>query len=160
MVPFRVGQGYDVHRFESGRELWLGGVKLEYPLGLKGHSDADVLLHAISDALLGALALRDIGYHFPDNDPKYKGADSRQLLKEVVRLVLQKGYKVGNIDATIVAEQPKINPYVPAMQEVIAQLLSVEVDQVSIKATTNEQMGFTGRQEGILALATALVYRG
>lgn len=160
MVPFRVGQGYDVHRFESGRELWLGGVKLEYPLGLKGHSDADVLLHAISDALLGALALRDIGYHFPDNDPKYKGADSKQLLKEVVRLVLQKGYKVGNIDATIVAEQPKINPYVPAMQEVIAQLLSVEVDQVSIKATTNEQMGFTGRQEGILALATALVYRG
>lgn len=159
MVPFRVGQGYDVHRFESGRELWLGGVKLEYPLGLKGHSDADVLLHAISDALLGALALRDIGYHFPDNDPKYKGADSKQLLKEVVRLVLQKGYKVGNIDATIVAEQPKINPYVPAMQEVIAQLLSVEVDQVSIKATTNEQMGFTGRQEGILALATALVYR-
>lgn len=160
MVPFRVGQGYDVHRFESGRELWLGGVKLEYPLGLKGHSDADVLLHAISDALLGALALRDIGYHFPDNDPKYKGADSRQLLKEVVRLVLQKGYKVGNIDATIVAEQPKINPYVPAMQEVIAQLLSVEVDQVSIKATTNEQMGFTGRQEGIMALATVLVYRG
>lgn len=160
MVPFRVGQGYDVHRFELGRELWLGGVKLEYPLGLKGHSDADVLLHAIIDALLGALALRDIGYHFPDNDPKYKGADSRRLLKEVVRLVLQKGYKVGNIDATIVAEQPKINPYVPAMQEVIAQLLSVEVDQVSIKATTNEQMGFTGRQEGILALATALVYRG
>ena len=159
MVPFRVGQGYDVHRFESGRELWLGGVKIEYPLGLKGHSDADVLLHAISDALLGALALRDIGYHFPDNDPKYKGADSKQLLKEVARLVLQKGYKVGNIDATIVAEQPKISPYVPAMQEVIAQLLSVEVDQVSIKATTNEQMGFTGRQEGILALATALVYR-
>lgn len=159
MVPFRVGQGYDVHRFESGRELWLGGVKIEYPLGLKGHSDADVLLHAISDALLGALALRDIGYHFPDNDPKYKGADSKQLLKEVARLVLQKGYKVGSIDATIVAEQPKINPYVPAMQEVIAQLLSVDVDQVSIKATTNEQMGFTGRQEGILALATALVYR-
>lgn len=159
MVPFRVGQGYDVHRFEAGRELWLGGVKIEYPLGLKGHSDADVLLHAISDALLGALALRDIGYHFPDNDPKYKGADSKQLLKEVARLVLQKGYKVGNIDATIVAEQPKINPYVPAMQEVIAQLLSVDVDQVSIKATTNEQMGFTGRQEGILALATALVYR-
>ncbi len=159
MVPFRVGQGYDVHRFESGRELWLGGVKIEYPLGLKGHSDADVLLHAISDALLGALALRDIGYHFPDNDPKYKGADSKQLLKEVARLVLQKGYKVGNIDATIVAEQPKINPYVPAMQEVIAQLLSVDVDQVSIKATTNEQMGFTGRQEGILALVTALVYR-
>ena len=158
-LSFRVGQGYDVHRFESGRELWLGGVKIEYPLGLKGHSDADVLLHAISDALLGALALRDIGYHFPDNDPKYKGADSKQLLKEVARLVLKKGYKVGNIDATIVAEQPKINPYVPAMQEVIAQLLSVDVDQVSIKATTNEQMGFTGRQEGILALATALVYR-
>lgn len=158
MVPFRIGQGYDVHRFEPGRELWLGGVKIEYPLGLKGHSDADALLHAISDALLGALALRDIGYHFPDTDPKYKGADSKVLLKEVAGLVLQKGYKVGNIDATIVAEQPKINPYVPAMQEVIAKLLSIEVEQVSIKATTNERMGFTGRQEGILALATALVY--
>lgn len=158
MVPFRIGQGYDVHRFEPGRELWLGGVKIEYPLGLKGHSDADVLLHAISDALLGALALRDIGYHFPDTDPKYKGADSKVLLKEVAELVRQKGYKVGNIDATIVAEQPKINPYAPAMQEVIAKLLSIEVEQVSIKATTNERMGFTGRQEGILALATALVY--
>ncbi|WP_298630699.1 2-C-methyl-D-erythritol 2,4-cyclodiphosphate synthase [uncultured Porphyromonas sp.] len=158
MVPFRIGQGYDVHRFEPGRELWLGGGKIEYPLGLKGHSDADVLLHAISDALLGALALRDIGYHFPDTDPKYKGADSKVLLKEVAELVRQKGYKVGNIDATIVAEQPKINPYVPAMQEVIAKLLSIEVEQVSIKATTNERMGFTGRQEGILALATALVY--
>lgn len=158
MVPFRIGQGYDVHRFEPGRELWLGGVKIEYPLGLKGHSDADVLLHAISDALLGALALRDIGYHFPDTDPKYKGADSKVLLKEVAGLVRQEGYKVGNIDATIVAEQPKINPYVPTMQEVIAKLLSIEVEQVSIKATTNERMGFTGRQEGILALATALVY--
>lgn len=157
-MPFRIGQGYDVHRFEPGRELWLGGVKIEYPLGLKGHSDADALLHAISDALLGALALRDIGYHFPDTDPKYKGADSKVLLKEVAGLVRQEGYKVGNIDATIVAEQPKINPYVPAMQEVIAKLLSIEVEQVSIKATTNERMGFTGRQEGILALATALVY--
>lgn len=157
-VPYRIGQGYDVHRFEEGRELWLGGVKIDYPLGLKGHSDADVLLHAISDALLGALALRDIGYHFPDTDPKYKGADSKVLLKEVGALVSKKGYKIGNIDATIVAEQPKINPHVETMQSVIAGILSVEPNQISIKATTNEKMGFTGRQEGILALATALVY--
>lgn len=157
-VPYRIGYGYDVHRFEEGRELWLGGVKIDYPLGLKGHSDADVLLHAISDALLGALALRDIGYHFPDTDPKYKGADSKVLLKEVEALVAKEGYKIGNIDATIVAEQPKINPHVETMQSVIAGMLSVEPNQISIKATTNEKMGFTGRQEGILALATALVY--
>lgn len=157
-VPYRIGQGYDVHRFEEGRELWLGGVKIDYPLGLKGHSDADVLLHAISDALLGALALRDIGYHFPDTDPKYKGADSKVLLKEVGALVAKEGYKIGNIDATIVAEQPKINPHVETMQSVIAGILSVEPNQISIKATTNEKMGFTGRKEGILALATALVY--
>ena len=157
-IPYRIGQGYDVHRFEEGRELWLGGVKIDYPLGLKGHSDADVLLHAISDALLGALALRDIGFHFPDTDPKYKGADSKVLLKEVGALVAKEGYKIGNIDATIVAEQPKINPHVETMQSVIAGILSVEPNQISIKATTNEKMGFTGRQEGILALATALVY--
>lgn len=157
-VPYRIGYGYDVHRFEEGRELWLGGVKIDYPFGLKGHSDADVLLHAISDALLGALALRDIGYHFPDTDPKYKGADSKVLLKEVGALVAKEGYKIGNIDATIVAEQPKINPHVETMQSVIAGMLSVEPNQISIKATTNEKMGFTGRQEGILALATALVY--
>lgn len=157
-VPYRIGHGYDVHRFEEGRELWLGGVKIDYPLGLKGHSDADVLLHAISDALLGALALRDIGYHFPDTDPKYKGADSKVLLKEVEALVAKEGYKIGNIDATIVAEQPKINPHVETMQSVIAGILSVEPNQISIKATTNEKMGFTGRKEGILALATALVY--
>lgn len=157
-IPFRVGQGYDVHRFEEGRELWLGGVKIDYPLGLKGHSDADVLLHAISDALLGALALRDIGYHFPDTDPKYKGADSKVLLHEVGKLVRSQGYKIGNIDATIVAEQPKINPHVEAMQAVIAGVLEIDADQVSIKASTNEKMGFTGRQEGILALATALVF--
>lgn len=158
-VPFRVGQGYDVHRFEEGRELWLGGVKIDHPMGLKGHSDADVLLHAISDALLGALALRDIGYHFPDTDPRYKGADSKVLLQEVAKLIAEKGYKIGNIDATIVAERPKINPHVEAMQGVIAELLGVERDQVSIKASTNEKMGFVGREEGILALATALVYR-
>ncbi len=157
-IPFRIGQGYDVHRFEEGRELWLGGIRIDYPLGLKGHSDADVLLHAISDALLGSLSLRDIGYHFPDTDPRYKGADSKVLLEEVAKLVADKGYKIGNIDATIVAEQPKINPHVEAMQTVIAGLLGIEVGQISIKATTNEKMGFTGRQEGILAIATALVY--
>lgn len=157
-VPFRVGQGYDVHRFEEGRELWLGGIRIDYPLGLKGHSDADVLLHAISDALLGSLALRDIGYHFPDTDERYKGVDSKVLLAEVARLVREEGYMIGNIDATIVAEQPKINPHVADMQSVIAELLSIDPSQVSIKATTNEKMGFAGRQEGILALATALVY--
>lgn len=159
LVPFRVGQGYDVHRFEEGRELWLGGIKIDHPYGLKGHSDADVLLHAISDALLGALALRDIGYHFPDTDPRYKGADSKVLLREVGKLVSEKGYCVGNIDATIVAEQPKINPHVERMQEVIAQLLEIDLDQISIKASTNERMGFVGREEGIMALATALVFR-
>ncbi|MDO5016912.1 MAG: 2-C-methyl-D-erythritol 2,4-cyclodiphosphate synthase [Porphyromonas sp.] len=159
MVPFRIGQGYDVHRFEEGRELWLGGVKIDHPKGLKGHSDADVLLHAISDALLGALALRDIGYHFPDTDPKYAGADSKVLLSEVAALVRKEGYMIGNIDATIVAERPKINPHVPEMQRVISELLGVSMDCVSIKASTNERMGFTGREEGILALAVALVYK-
>lgn len=159
MVPFRVGQGYDVHRFEEGRELWLGGVKIDHICGLKGHSDADVLLHAICDALLGALALRDIGYHFPDTDPRYKGADSKVLLHEVGELVKQKGYKVGNIDTTVVAEAPKINPHVPSMQRVIASILDIDVSQISIKATTNEKMGFAGRKEGVMALATALLYR-
>ncbi len=157
-IPFRIGQGYDVHRFVEGRPLYLGGIEIPYTMGLEGHSDADVLLHAISDALLGSLALRDIGFHFPDSDPKYKGADSKVLLKEVLKIVQDKGYAVGNIDATIVAEQPKINPYVTEMQRAISEILAIKSHQVSIKATTNERMGFTGRQEGIMAIAVALVY--
>lgn len=156
-IPFRVGFGYDVHRFAPDRELWLGGVLIPFERGLLGHSDADVLLHAISDALLGAAALRDIGFHFPDTDPKYKGADSGMLLAEVGRIVSQRGYTIGNIDATIVAERPKINPHVPAMQERIADVLRIEIDQISIKASTNEKMGFAGREEGIVAYATALL---
>lgn len=158
-IPYRVGQGYDVHRFAKGRALWLGGVQIPYEYGLQGHSDADVLLHAISDALLGALALRDIGYHFPDTDPKYKGADSRLLLQSVNELIGEKGYAIANIDATIVAEQPKINPHVPKMQKVIAETLNITTEQVSIKASTNEHMGFVGREEGIMALATVLLYQ-
>lgn len=158
-VPFRTGFGYDVHRFAPGRELWLGGVLIPFECGLLGHSDADVLLHAICDALLGAAALRDIGYHFPDTDPQYKGADSTVLLREIGRIIGEKGYAIGNIDATIVAERPKINPHVPAMQSSIADVLGIMVDQISIKATTNEKMGFTGREEGMMAYATALIYR-
>lgn len=158
-VPFRTGFGYDVHRFAPGRELWLGGVLIPFECGLLGHSDADVLLHAICDALLGAAALRDIGYHFPDTDPQYKGADSAVLLREIGRIIGEKGYAIGNIDATIVAERPKINPHVPAMQSRIADVLGIMVDQISIKATTNEKMGFTGREEGMMAYATALIYR-
>lgn len=158
-VPFRTGFGYDVHRFAPGRELWLGGVLIPFECGLLGHSDADVLLHAICDALLGAAALRDIGYHFPDTDPQYKGADSTVLLREIGRIIGEKGYAIGNIDATIVAERPKINPHVPAMQSRIADVLGIMVDQISIKATTNEKMGFTGREEGMMAYATALIYR-
>lgn len=157
-LPYRIGSGYDVHCFEEGRELWLGGVLIPFEKGLKGHSDADVLLHAICDALLGALALRDIGFHFPDTSDKYLGADSKKLLQEVQRMVAENGYQIGNIDATIVAEQPKINPHIPTMQKVISGLLGIEMDQVSIKASTNERMGAIGREEGIMALASVLLY--
>lgn len=156
-MKIRVGFGYDVHRLTEGRELWLGGIKLPHTLGLDGHSDADVLIHAICDALLGAANMRDIGYHFPDTSDKYKNIDSKLLLKETVRLIGEKGYKVGNIDATICAERPKINPYIPQMQECLAGLMNVEQDDVSIKATTTEKLGFTGRQEGMSAYAVALI---
>lgn len=155
----RVGYGYDVHRYAEGRKLILGGIEIPAPLGLLGHSDADVLLHAIADALLGAAALRDIGYHFPDTDPRYAGADSMTLLREVLLLLHERGYRVGNIDATIVAEAPKLSPFVPRMQERIAETLDLSVDEVSIKATTNERMGFVGREEGMAAHAVALIYR-
>lgn len=156
-MKIRVGFGYDVHQLVEGRELWMGGIKLPHTLGLKGHSDADVLIHAVCDALLGAANMRDIGYHFPDTSDKYKDIDSKILLRETVRLIGEKGYKVGNIDATICAEKPKINPYIPQMQECLAGLMQVETDDVSIKATTTEKLGFTGRQEGMSAYAVALI---
>lgn len=155
----RVGFGFDVHPLGSGRELWLGGLKLEFEKGCVGHSDADVLLHAICDALLGAANLRDIGYHFPNTDVKYKGADSKFLLAEVVRLLAEKGYAVGNIDATLSLEAPKINPHIAQMQAILAPILKVGTDDVSIKATTNEKLGYVGRQEGVNAYAVALIYK-
>ena len=153
----RIGFGYDVHRLVPERELWLGGVKIEHELGLLGHSDADVVIHALCDALLGAACLRDIGYHFPDTDPRYKGIDSRKLLREVNRLIREQGYTLGNCDITICAERPKINPHIPAMQEQLAACLECELNQVSIKATTTERLGCTGREEGISAYAVALI---
>lgn len=156
-MKIRVGFGFDVHQLVEGRDLWLGGVKLQHTKGLLGHSDADVLIHAICDALLGAANMRDIGYHFPDNAPEYKNIDSKLLLKRVVELISTKGYRIGNIDATVCAEQPKLNPHIPVMQQVLAALMGVEVDDVSIKATTTEKLGFTGREEGISAYATVLI---
>ncbi|MDD2937570.1 MAG: 2-C-methyl-D-erythritol 2,4-cyclodiphosphate synthase [Proteiniphilum sp.] len=156
-MQIRVGFGYDMHRFAEGRELWIGGVKLAHSRGLSGHSDADVLIHAICDALLGAANLRDIGYHFPDTSPDYKDADSKILLRKCISLLYEKGYRVGNIDSTVCAEQPKLNPYIPAMQQVLAELMGLDSDDISIKATTSEKMGFVGREEGITAYAVALI---
>ena len=153
----RIGFGFDVHRLVEGRELWLGGVQISHTLGLLGHSDADVAIHALCDAMLGAACLRDIGYHFPDTDPRYKGIDSRKLLREVNRLVAEQGYRLGNCDLTICAEQPKLNPHIPAMQESLAECLGCEPSQVSIKATTTERLGFTGRGEGMAAYAVVLL---
>ena len=151
----RVGMGYDVHKLVEGRDLILGGVTVPHTLGLLGHSDADVLLHAISDALLGAAALGDIGKHFPDTDERYKGADSLKLLEEVGRLLAEKGYTVGNVDATIVAQRPKMAPHIPVMRENIARVLHVDVDRINVKATTEEHLGFTGSGQGISAYAVA-----
>lgn len=156
----RIGQGYDVHRLVENRDLWICGVKVPHTHGLLGHSDADVAIHALCDALLGAAALRDIGYHFPDTDPRYKGADSKILLSEVVRLIGEKGYKVGNVDLTVIAQSPKLKPYIDEMRETLANIMGVVVDSVSIKATTTENLGFEGRKEGISALAVALIYNG
>lgn len=158
-MNIRVGYGYDVHRLVEGRDLWLGGVHIEHTLGLLGHSDADVLIHAICDALLGAANLRDIGYHFPDTAPEYKGADSKVLLSSTVDLLAQHGYRVGNVDCTVCAERPKINPHIDAMKAVLAPLLRVDLDAVSLKATTSERMGFVGREEGMAAHAVALIER-
>lgn len=158
-MKIRVGFGYDVHALTAGRELWLGGVKIEYELGLQGHSDADVLVHAICDALLGAANLRDIGYHFPDTAGEYKNIDSKILLRDTVRLIRGKGYEIGNIDATVCAERPKLNPHIPAMQRTLASVMGIDPNDVSIKATTTEKLGFTGRQEGMSAYATVLITR-
>ena len=153
----RIGSGYDVHRLVEGRDLIIGGVKIDYEKGLDGHSDADVLLHAIMDALLGAAALGDIGLHFPDNDDKYKGISSMALLKEVGTKISDKGYEIGNIDATIIAQAPKMRPHIDQMRKNISEALQIDIDQVNIKATTEEKLGFTGRQEGIAASAIALI---
>lgn len=156
-MNIRVGFGFDVHQLVEGRELWMGGIRLEHEKGLLGHSDADVLIHAICDALLGAANMRDIGYHFPDTAGEFKNVDSKILLKKTVALIATKGYVVGNIDATVCAERPKLNPHIPRMQEVLAEVMGIDVDAVSIKATTTEKLGFTGRQEGISAYATVLI---
>ncbi len=155
----RIGHGYDVHRFGEGDFITLGGVRIPHKFGLVAHSDGDVLLHALSDALLGACALGDIGKHFPDTDPQFKGADSRALLRHVLSLVEAKGWKVENVDTTIIAQAPKMAPYIQNMRETIAADLKVELDQVNVKATTTEKLGFTGREEGIAVHAVALLVR-
>jgi 2-C-methyl-D-erythritol 2,4-cyclodiphosphate synthase len=149
--------GYDVHQLVSGRDLWIGGIRLEHEKGSLGHSDADVLIHAICDAILGAANMRDIGYHFPDTSAETEGMDSKIILRKTIELIATKGYHLVNIDATICAERPKMNPHIPQMQEVMAQVIGCETDAVSIKATTTEKLGFTGRQEGISAYAVALI---
>ena len=149
--------GYDVHQLVAGRDLWIGGIKLEHELGLLGHSDADVLIHAICDAILGAANMRDIGYHFPDTAAETDGMDSKIILRKTIELIATKGYRLVNIDATICAERPKMNPHIPAMQQCMGQVIGCDADAISIKATTTEKLGFTGRQEGISAYAVALI---
>lgn len=158
-IKFRIGNGFDVHRLVENRDLWLCGIKIEHSHGLLGHSDADVAIHALCDALLGAAALRDIGYHFPDTDPIFKGADSKDLLRKVVELLKNNGYMVGNVDITICAEAPKLKPYIDEMRDLLAEIMNIDKDAVSVKATTTEKLGFTGRKEGISSYATALIYR-
>lgn len=158
-MKIRTGFGFDVHRLVPGRELWLGGVRIEHEFGLLGHSDADVLIHAICDALLGAAALRDIGYHFPDTSADYAGIDSKVLLRRTVDLLAGRGYAIGNIDATVCAERPKLNPHIERMRACLAEVIGVDVDDVSVKATTTEHLGFTGREEGISAYAVVLIER-
>ncbi len=158
-MKIRVGMGYDVHRLVPERELWLGGIKIEHTLGLLGHSDADVLIHAICDALLGAANMRDIGYHFPDTQASLEGIDSKILLKRTTALLADAGWTIGNVDATVCAERPKLNPHVPTMKECLAPLMNVTTDDVSIKATTTEKLGFTGREEGISAYAVVLIQK-
>jgi len=156
-MKIRVGFGYDVHQLREGLPFWLGGIEVPHTHGALGHSDADVLIHVICDALLGAANLRDIGFHFPDTDAQYKGIDSKKLLAEVMRILRDKGYEVSNIDSTICLERPKVNPHIPAMQRVLAEVMGVDAGDISIKATTTEKLGFVGRQEGVAAYATVLI---
>ena len=159
-MKIRVGFGYDVHALVPNRALWLGGIRIEHTLGLLGHSDADVLIHAICDALLGAANLRDIGYHFPDTAGEYENIDSKILLRKTMALIREAGYELGNIDATVCAERPKLNPHIPQMKSVLAEVMNVDPNDISIKATTTEKLGFTGRQEGISAYAIVLIQQG
>jgi 2-C-methyl-D-erythritol 2,4-cyclodiphosphate synthase len=159
MTNFRIGFGYDVHQLREGYEFWLGGIKLEHEKGAVGHSDADVLIHVICDALLGAANLRDIGYHFSDKDPKYKGIDSKILLREVMQLIRNEGYEVGNIDSTICLQVPKLNPHIPEMKACLSEVMGTPISNISIKATTTEQLGFVGRQEGISAYCVVLIHK-
>lgn len=158
-MNIRVGFGYDMHSFQEDKELWIGGIKIDHSKGLMGHSDADVLIHAICDALLGAANLRDIGHNFPDTNEEYKDIDSKILLKNTEQLLHRNGYSIGNIDATVCAERPKLNPHIPQMQETLSTVLKIDVDSISIKATTSEKMGFVGREEGITAYAVALLQK-
>jgi len=156
-MKIRVGFGYDVHQLKEGEDFWLGGIKIEHTKGAVGHSDADVLIHVICDALLGAANMRDIGYHFSDTDPQYKGIDSKILLKETVSLIGGKGWEIENIDSTICLQKPKINPHIPAMKTCLAEVMNIPEDDISIKATTTERLGFVGREEGVSAYATVLI---
>lgn len=158
-MKIKVGFGFDVHQLKKDADFWLGGIKIPHSKGSIGHSDADVLIHTICDALLGAANLRDIGFHFPPSDNKYKGIDSKILLKEVVELIHEKGYSIGNIDATIALQEPKINPHIPAMKEVLSSIMLIENEDISIKATTTEKLGFEGREEGVSAYAVVLIQK-
>ncbi len=158
-MKIRTGFGYDVHKLVPGRDLWLGGIQIEHTKGLLGHSDADVLIHAICDALLGAANMRDIGYHFPDTAGEYKNIDSKILLKDTMQLIRKEGYELGNIDATVAAEWPKLNPHIPAMKKTLAEVMEVPEEDISIKATTTEKLGFTGREEGMAAYVTVLLQK-
>ena len=159
MTPFRIGFGYDVHQLSETHEFWLGGIRIPHSKGAVGHSDADVLIHVICDALLGAANMRNIGYHFSDKDPKYKGIDSKLLLKEVMAMIRAAGYELGNLDSTVCLQVPKLNPHIPAMKTCLADVMQVEEEALSIKATTSEHLGFVGREEGISAYCTALIYK-
>lgn len=159
MNNFRIGFGYDVHQLQEGYDFWLGGIKLEHDKGAVGHSDADVLIHVICDAILGATNLRDIGYHFSDQDPQYKGIDSKILLKDVMNMVREVGYEIGNLDTTVCLQQPKVNPHIDSMKSCLAKVMSIPENNISIKATTTEKLGFVGRQEGVSAYCVALIYK-
>ncbi len=158
-MNFRIGFGFDVHQLKEAYDFWLGGIKIPHTKGAVGHSDADVLIHVICDAVLGAADLRDIGFHFPDTDSQYKGIDSKKLLKEVFTLLRKEGYELGNLDTTICLELPKVNPHIPEMKKCLAEVMAIEENQISIKATTTEKLSFVGRQEGVSAYCTALIYK-